>query len=158
MKLQDVLHYYIGCKMLYSSHHEPQNEPYVLTFENIKEAIEFADRPILRRLSDLTDAEAITIASMAFFDRDAGYPVRDYTTRRQPMGNYPPSACQVAINNDWHDMEIVIGFNTGNIWYSKGEHRVFNQPKIFHYLLSQHFDLFNLIDNGLAIDAKTIQS
>jgi hypothetical protein len=31
-----------------------------------------------------------------------------------------------------------------------------NTPLIFHYLLQQGFDLFSLIDNGLAVDAKLI--
>lgn len=31
------------------------------------------------------------------------------------------------------------------------------QPEVFHYLLSKGFDLFNLIESGAAIDAKTIQ-
>jgi hypothetical protein len=61
MKLQDYLHYYIGCQMIRSSHWEPQNEPYVLTFENIKEAVEFGDRPLLRRLEDMTDDEWLDI-------------------------------------------------------------------------------------------------
>ena len=29
----------------------------------------------------------------------------------------------------------------------------FYEPKTFHYLLSKHFDLFGLIDNGIAIEA-----
>jgi hypothetical protein len=33
-----------------------------------------------------------------------------------------------------------------------------NVPKAFHYLLQQHFDLFGLIDAGMAIDAKNIKS
>jgi hypothetical protein len=30
-------------------------------------------------------------------------------------------------------------------------------PNTFHYLLKQGFDLFGLVDAGLAVDAKTIQ-
>jgi len=38
------------------------------------------------------------------------------------------------------------------IWF------LFGPPAGFHYLLQQHFDLFGLIDAGLAIDAKTLKS
>lgn len=56
-QLKDYLHYYIGCKMIRSSHWEPQYEPYILTFENIREAIEFSDRPLLCRLEDMTEED-----------------------------------------------------------------------------------------------------
>jgi hypothetical protein len=115
-------------------------------------------KPILRRLEDISNNEAIAIAAMAMFDKMPGYPISDYAVSKRGMGQYPATACQVAINNDWWDMEITIGFNTGNIWYSKGEQRVFNQPIIFHTLLQQHFDLFGLIDAGLAVDEKAIKS
>ncbi len=73
-KLQDYLPYYIGCKMMYSSHHEPQNEPYILTFKNIEEAIEFGDRPILRKLNDITDQEWDQIESETSIMQEAhGY-------------------------------------------------------------------------------------
>jgi hypothetical protein len=126
MKLQDYLHYYMGCKMLYSSHHEPQNEPYVLTFENIKEAIEFADRPIFRRLEDMTEEQA-----------------RDFLRHAVPDAEY-------LSHNEY-----------GVIWQSRGSRSyifyLYGSPAGFHYLLTQHFDLFNLTENGLAVDAKTIQ-
>lgn len=41
-------------------------------------------------------------------------------------------------NHKWQDFEI-------------------SAPEQFHYLLSKHFDLFNLIPEGLAIDATTLK-
>ena len=108
-KLQDYLHYYIGCQMMYSSHHEPQNEPYVLTFKNIEEAIEFGDRPILRRLEDITDEEDQEYHKLLLTKE-----LDDYSIR--------------------HDC-----------------------PESFHYLLKRGFDLFDLIDSGVAADAKLIK-
>jgi hypothetical protein len=176
MKLQDFLHYYIGCKiekypdaldyptikgiegdrvMVSQYQFKTPHADGIFTRPEMYQYVGFV-RPILRRLSDVSTGEAIAIASMAMFDKLPGYPISDYTVRKESIGPYPPSACRVAINNDWYDMEIAIGFNTGNIWYTKGEHRVFNQPIIFHTLLQSQFDLFGLIDAGLAIDAKTL--
>lgn len=171
MKLQDYAQYYIGAPCLntwFAPDHDAYDagwkltgfqstsvRPFGLENETDKTWTE-SIMPLLRRLEDMTEEEAIAIATMAMFDKSLGYPVSDYTVRRQPMGNYPPSACRVAINNDWYDMEIAIGFNSGNIWYTKGEQRVFNQPAIFHTLLQYHFDLFGLIPANLAIDIKTL--
>lgn len=44
--------------------------------------------------------------------------------------------------------------------HDTGEERradVYNQPVVFRYLLSKHFDLLGLIDENLAIDASTIK-
>jgi hypothetical protein len=165
MKLQDYIKYYIGCNVITTDDNE-RAELVGVSDDNAHLVHEGTGnygtcdvtgvKLVLRRLEDMTEEEAITIATMAMFDKPAGYPIKDYTVRRLPLGNYPPSACQVAINNDWYEMEIAIGFNTGNIWFTKFEQRVFNQPAIFHYLLTQHFDLFGLIDAGLAVDQKTI--
>jgi hypothetical protein len=47
---------------------------------------------------------------------------------------------------------------TGYIWADCDlSHVKFNPHLIAHYLLRQHFDLFNLIDNNLAVDIKSIQ-
>lgn len=47
----------------------------------------------------------------------------------------------------------------GNVWADSDLHNYkFNPHIITHYLLKQGFDLFGLIDAGLAIDAKTIKS
>jgi hypothetical protein len=49
-----------------------------------------------------------------------------------------------------------------SIFYKNGNGNrgaeVLNKPQQFHYLLSKSFDLFGLIDSGLAIDAKTLQT
>jgi hypothetical protein len=71
MKLQDYINYYIGCKMIRSSHWEPQNEPYVLDYKNIGEAIEFGDRLVLRRLEDLSDEEWLEMESETSIAPDA---------------------------------------------------------------------------------------
>lgn len=57
LKPEDYMHLYLGQRCIRSSHHEPQNESYVLSSYNLPEAIEFADRLILRPLEEVTDEE-----------------------------------------------------------------------------------------------------
>jgi hypothetical protein len=48
-QLQDTMNFvkqFVGTPMQYASHHHPQNEVYILTEENLKEAIEFSDFPV----------------------------------------------------------------------------------------------------------------
>lgn len=112
---------------------------------------------VLKRLCDMTDSEALHIGMLAMFDRDMNYPDTDYKVWRPESATVDktPNCCAVRISNDWYDIEIRIGFISGNIWLVEGS-RIYNQPKIFHYLLKQGFDLFGLIDAGLAIDSKTL--
>jgi hypothetical protein len=168
MKLKDYLHYYLYGKIweagvttctlmgIGDSYYTIKTKQgTMLTLSNQAEI-----KLVLRKLEDMAEAEALHIGKLAFFDRDMKYPDSDYKMKKTGITIELPSAYAVSINNDWFEKEIRIGFNTGNIWYSGGEsnERVNNQPQIFHYLLTQHFDLFNLIDAGLAIDAKTIKS
>jgi len=122
-ELKDYIHYYIGCRMIRSSHWEPQNEPYLLDFRALKEAVEFGDRPILRRLESIKEDDAIEFLKSAI-------PGAEYVT---------------------HNEYAVI-------WKSQGSTSdisfLFGPPLAFHYLLRQGFDLFGLIDAGLAIDAN----
>lgn len=72
-ELKDFLPLYLGCEMQYSSHHEPQDEKYILTVSNLKEAIEFGDLMVLRSLNDITIEEVIELQNWLrqhFFDCD----------------------------------------------------------------------------------------
>lgn len=64
IQLNDILHYYMGVEMMYASHHEPQNATYVLKHQNISEAIQFGDRPILRMIRDISKEEEKTYHSI----------------------------------------------------------------------------------------------
>jgi hypothetical protein len=107
-KIEDYLHLYLGCGMRYATHHEPQNEVYILTVENLKEAIEFKDKPILRPLSDMTEEEFYYVEQHKIYQG-----------------------------------EIVQTFPLGAAELTK-------------FLLSKHFDLFGLIEAGLAVDKTTL--
>lgn len=164
MKLKDYIHYYIGCPCIYyMADDDPEGYHMILGYDTIKNWLSNQEetdiKPILRRLADMTDEEAMHIGKLAFFDRDMKYPDTDYKVKKVGITIELPSAYSVSINNDWYEKELRIGFNTGNLWRvgNDAQERNYNQPEIFHYLLRQHFDLFNLIDNQLAIDSKTIK-
>lgn len=109
--IKDYLPFYLGCEMNYATHHEPQNEIYILTVDSLKDAMEFGDIPILRPLSDMTKEEDKEFQATKVFQ----------------------TATPVHIVGSMH-------------WTAE----------TFRWLLSKHFDLFNLISEGLAIDKTKI--
>jgi hypothetical protein len=108
--IKDYLYLYLGCEAQYSSHHEPQNERYLLTASNLQEAIEFEDMPILRPLSDITTEEQDELSKTYLWVQST--PVHAHL--RTPT------------------------------WTSES----------VRYLLSKGFDLFGLIESGLAINKQ----
>lgn len=166
MKLQDYIHYYIGCKMIRSSHWEPQNEPYILDNKNMAEAIEYSDRPILRRLEDMTEDEMIgMLQSMAPPDMEDKPTLEDYDLEMFYNDDGLMVDSDIAVGANYscvcYEGQIAIKI-CGSIilFYETGKDvtrdELINVPKAFHYLLQQGFDLFGLIDADLAIDAKTV--
>lgn len=108
-------------------------------------------KPILRRLEDLTEEEMKSIWQIII---------------KRP---FPESGNIVWIDKEnrtsckrWCMMSGVdrVGIElNGNVWADCDlQHIKFNPHLVAHYLLQRHYDLFNLIDAGLAVDAKTIQT
>lgn len=165
MQLKDYLHYYLYGKIYEVGVGTCQligiGDSYYTIKTKQGTLLTLSDRAniklVLRRLEDMTEEEAITIARLCFFDRDKGYPDSDFKARKVGIGSEKPSTYEVRIDNDWYDEVIKIGFITGNIWRCNGsvEH-LHNQSQVFHYRIKQGFDLFGLIDAGLAIDIKTL--
>lgn len=172
MNIKDYAHYYIGQPCFntwFPADHEAYNAGWKLTGIQSTSVRPFGlenetDKTwtesimlVLRRLEDMMEEEAITIARLCFFDRDKGYPDSDFKARKVGIGSEKPSTYEVRIDNDWYDEVIKIGFITGNIWRCNGsiEH-LHNQSQVFHYRIKQGFDLFGLIPAGLAIDIKTL--
>jgi hypothetical protein len=160
MNLKDYIHYYIGCDVITTDDNEQAQ--LVGVTDNDAHLVHYGTGSYgtcdisgvklkLRRLESMTEEEAIAIARLCFFDRDKGYPDSDFKARKVGIGSEKPSTYEVRIDNDWYDEVIKIGFITGNIWRCNGstEH-LHNQSKVFHYLLTRGFDLFGLIDAGLA--------
>jgi hypothetical protein len=108
-KLQDYLHFYMGCKFI-TDNSEGEVNPETIRF--IYPMIEkgYNVQLVLRKLEDWTAEELKTYNTLKGKKTDGVH-------------------------------AVYIAYDT---------------PQTFNYLLKQGFDLFNLIDAGLAIDAKTM--
>lgn len=86
-------------------------------------------KPVLRRLDSLTESEARELYQVCY-----------------------PSDAEL-------DAESFLGdwWNGYDEWYVKTKYFIFGKPSAWLKLLSWGFDLFGLIDSGLAIDAETIK-
>lgn len=186
-KLQDYFHYYLGCRvdkdsdaldyptikgfhgdrvMISEYRYKTPNCDKVFTRPEIYHFVGFI-KPILRRLEDMTDKEMIgLLQSMTPADMEDKPTDEDYDL-------------EMFYNDDglMVDGDIAVGANyrcrcfEGQIGIKKcgtiilfdevkdiTRDELTNTPMAFHYLLKQSFDLFGLIDAGLAIDAKTLKS
>jgi len=192
MKLQDYIMYYIGCDVIIdqgtkkedrgklmggtfipnsinqiyyyiqtAEMRENEDEDFTMPYND--DADEPARiKPILRRLSDMTEEEAIRVHREAtktpFLPADKDE--YDVTYIKDKSEVCSIEVVDLRIPNTYTNINI-----EGNVLVYMHEHnkepkiceRVANQNHITHYLLQQQFDLFNLIDAGLAFDAKTIQ-
>jgi hypothetical protein len=135
-KLQDYLHYYIGCKMTHKDH---SGKPYILIYDTIENAIYYGDKPILRKLDSMDDAD---IKSFLNWDRlnelyvDVSYEKIEHAIKLNysiPVdgeADYPQSVTIMP----WIEL----------------------RSDQFHHLIKHGFDVFGLIESGLAIDASTL--
>jgi hypothetical protein len=116
---------------------------------------------VLRRLEDMTEDEAIAVHRKAtktpFLTADKDeYDVtyikdnRDVCSIQVVDLRMPKMYTNINIEGD---VLVYIHEQNEN---PKICERVANQNHITHYLLQNHFDVFGLIDAGLAIDAKNI--
>lgn len=172
MKLQDYIHYYIGCKVenydIYGLELPTLKgvrgdqvilSEYKCRTEDCKdyliaaESYEFAGvaKPILRRLESLTRDEMKDIWQLIFgrpFPDSGNIIWFDKEDRR---------SCK-----RWVMMSGVerVGIElNGNVWADSDlSHHKFTPGLVTHYLLTKHFDLFVLIDAGLAIEAKPVNA
>lgn len=106
-------------------------------------------KPILRKLEDMTDGELTQCVRLDFgyansdiFDSQISKIERHRTIKETT--NYGTAIRYVA-----YDKEDRMCLNSGIVIGSLN-------PTQFQYLLSKHFDLFGLIELGLAIDIKKL--
>ena len=158
MKIIDYIHYYFGCQCLEAIKVPGQElnfEPSTITVRtlfNVQSQLSEV-KLVLRRLEDMTEEEAANLAV-----------IYSGAKKVSPMKG---------IASNWHyffcyfsedqEGEVLVIDATGCAWYAHyfdksqpGHRNIVDEHKAFHYLLQNHFDLFGLVDAGLAIDAKTI--
>lgn len=165
-ELKDYLHLYLGCDLWIE---EPGETAFKSKFEGIDAtgrpiAKEYEHqilwkfneiKPILRPLSDMTDVEIIKVAKIADCLPIGWYDNNGYWEINRT--DHPNIGIEVCCNGKY---AIRVTFKKPALYFVDYEKSgVFYLPEtieIFRYLLSKHFDLFGLIDAGLAIDKTTL--
>ena len=131
---KEVAHLYLGCTIKGLSHGEWFLSPSILAREQNSEGEFLYSKPILHRLEDMTDKDAIELVSL-WSDIFLNVEKKDVRYKKLNFEfNYASSRRVRTEQVDFCKLNS-------------------NQ---FLFLLSKHYDLFNLIDNGHAIDAKTL--
>ena len=173
MKLKDYLHYYLYGNIFESGVSTCQligiGDCYYTIKTKQGTLLTLSDRAniklVLRRLEDMTEEEMVGLLQSMLPEHMEDKPTPD---------DY---SLEVFYNDDglMVDGDIAVGANyscrcyEGQIGVKKcgsiilfeenedvTRDQLVNTPMAFHYLLSRHFDLFNLIDAGLAVDQKQI--
>jgi hypothetical protein len=134
--IKDYLHLYLGCDVRvkgwkYRSKFIELHQDGILVKDSFTTKIYFGGFDvILRPPNDMTEEEALELGKRLYSGVIIGNPyLRDGL---------------------WH---VPYGFSLDNFWTIDG--KAFNQHQVI-YLLSKRFDLFGLIEAGLAIDSTTI--
>lgn len=148
--VKDFIHLYIGCKVVADSGIKGRLVEYNL--EHSLCNIEISNgtigkpvneiKPLLRPLSDMTEEEGYEIYFQYFGSKTAEDWSGDtgsayFRPKKIKPGKY-------------HGLRIVDGID-----YSSGDFGTV--IKILPFLLSKYFDLFGLIEKGLAIDATKLE-
>ena len=143
-ELKDYLHLYLGCVGFGSS-----GCAICLTAESLtlilKGEVKFT--PILRPLSDMTKEEMKELYLIVFNRKFLG----DNITHRD-----------IGKKNErwvlWSGVERLFIYSDGDVGADSDlSHYRVHMPTVILWFLSKHFDLFGLIDAGLAIDATEIK-
>lgn len=155
-KINDYLHLYLGCEVMWENEEGTAGGTEILDghlIESAKRISGTIHKPLLRPLSSMTEEEAIECAKI-LNNRPPHYGINEADVTR-----YQKSIDVVFTDN----LDTVINIaNNGDALVFRNEMngkrsieaRPANQGKYFHYILSKHFDLFGLIESGLAINKK----
>lgn len=154
-ELKDYLHLYLGCEVLDDQKVKRtlrsvniESDTCALTYNDIGEKEEGIDivTPILRDLASMTDEEMLDIAKM--HNDKAEWKIID----GKPMGriNIGIQECL-----DIDSEMVLVHEIKNNIFDQESEGGYYraslNNNEYIRYLLSKHFDLFGLIEEGLAV-------
>jgi hypothetical protein len=146
--IKDYLHLYLGCEVLHEFANSKQIKKLIADKSETDEEISLSAalyckaKPILRPLSDILNTEAFEVYKL-YFDKDF---VFDYS-KDTGSANFIPTRARILAKDA---IRIFEGrdYKTGDFM---------KVISIVPFLLSKHFDLFGLIDAGLAIDKITLK-
>lgn len=179
-KIEDYLHLYVGCEvaapnpyddhgveiakgLLTGIHGEYGPEIQFIIDGNTEEDPDYVEflkvKPILRRLSSMTEEEQKELWRLVFsmgHGNEFTDRFKDFTGRVQFIDektyyNVPRHVMMQGVER--------LGIESdGTVWADCDLHKWrHNQHEVTRWLLSKGFDLFGLIDEGLAIDAATLE-
>jgi hypothetical protein len=162
MKLIDVIHFYLGCQCVdawFPSEHEQYEKGWKLLAIDIESPKPYGlnngefdtwtaeIKPILRPLSSMTEEEMKEIWKIIFHRDFVGNNIIWFNKESNS------SAKRWVLSSGVERLGIEM---TGHIWADSDLHHFkYNPYFTTQYLLSKHFDLFNLIESGQALDATT---
>lgn len=142
-KIEDYLHLYLGCECLWEDKEGDTGGRTELDHYSLSGFYEgdIKIKPLLRPLSDMTEEEARYIFKY-YFEKDY---TEDWTGDTGSAYFNPKRITPTK----YHALRIIDGadYETGDFMKVIG---------LVPYLLSKHFDLFGLIESGLAIDKTTL--
>lgn len=181
MKLQDYIHYYLGYRVITTPFGGKQKRTehgellmagkYCLEvkLDNWQSAttLDFdLVKPILRKLEDITEDEMIgLLQSMLPADMEDKPTVDDYSLEMFYNDDGLMVDGDIAVGADFncvcYEGQIGVKKCGSIILFEEGKDvtrdQLINTPMAFDYLLKARFDLFKLIEKGLAIDSKTLK-
>jgi hypothetical protein len=155
-EIKDYIHHYIGCDVAY--HFEGRGKLVGISASEVEKGkviaiidigiVDFQEwyveecKPILRKLSSMTEVEARDIAVIMFGQPDS------VKWRLENKTNY------LNVYRKHYHISFTIDLASGDvdIYDEGGIQTTINHHFITKYLLSKGFDLFGLIDAGLAIE------
>lgn len=114
-------------------------------------------KPLLRPLESMTSDEALHIAKLCLDINDSDITDKTYIYSTP----FKDGAISIKAHYYHHTLEsyvddiVTIEYDF-YIYYSRHYFAPNNQPQIFQYLIQQQFDVFNWIENGIALDKTKI--
>ena len=176
-QIEDYLHYYPGCqcmfgntickivgskldlwdgswnKVLFVELEMPNynKDGLYYSFQPAKQV-----KPILHKMEDMSEQDALDICKLSDPGAFGDYRFSKWKAVIDPKSDKSWKAYDVI--NEKSDISWVIDLIDGDVnAYEDGNNiPTYNQHAITHFLLSKEYDLFNLITEGLAVDAKGI--
>jgi len=168
-ELKKYLHLYLGCQLLVLKTNDivsfddldggqtwpiwTRDKKYCSPKGCCANGFRFSEiKPILRPLSDMTEKEALEVCKLASPTAWGDYRFKKWTATLDPKSNNSWKAYDV--KNENSPYSFIVDMIDGDITlWDEGdyENSLLNQNYRFWYL-TKHFDLFGLIEAGLAID------
>lgn len=151
IQLKEVIHFYLGCEVE-TINRFGGTQTYTISYSNIARLLGsgyVSVKPLLRPLSDMTESEVVELFKRVSL-LDLGECVFDFHNDETEMW------CNAELNGSVIDTITIKGCRV-EMMNNDGSFSPINpQATVFLFFLSKCFDLFNLIENNLAIDsAKT---